>query len=138
MADSDFALTVATPERMLVDERASEATIPALKGYIGVLPGHAPLLSELSSGALTWQSEGHTKTLVVMGGFVEVLGDRVRVLADAARRKEEIDSAAAGQRLEQAQQALAKPPMDNPTPEDWDALLDTVKKAQAEVDTAAK
>jgi F-type H+-transporting ATPase subunit epsilon len=138
MADSDFALTVATPERMLVDERASDATIPARNGYIGVLPGHAPLLSELSSGAMTWNSGGQTKTIVVMGGFVEVLGDRVRVLADAARRKEEIDSGAAKQRLDQAQQALAKPPVENPTPEDWDRLLEEVQKAQAEVDTAAK
>lgn len=134
---ADFALSVATPERMLVDERASEATIPARKGYIGVLPGHAPLLSELSSGALTWSSNGQTKSIVVMGGFVEVLGDRVRVLADAARRKEEVDGAAAKQRLDQAQQALAKPSLENPTPEDWDALLDEVKRAQAEVDIAA-
>ncbi len=134
---SDFALTVATPERMLVDERATEATIPAREGVIGVLPGHAPLLSELTSGPLTWNSGGRTKTIVVMGGFVEVLGDRVRVLADAARRKDEIDASAAKQRLEQARQALAKPSFENPTPADWDALLEEVKKAQAEVDTAA-
>ena len=134
---ADFTLTIATPERMLVDEPASEASIPARNGYIGVLPGHAPLLSELSSGALTWNNGGQTKTVVVMGGFVEVLGDRVRVLADEARRKEEIDPAKSKERLTQAEQALAKPPMENPTPEDWDRLLDGVKKAQAEVDTAA-
>jgi F-type H+-transporting ATPase subunit epsilon len=135
---ADFALSVATPERMLVDERATEASIPARNGYIGVLPGHAPLLSELTSGPLTWNSGGQTKTIVVMGGFVEVLGDRVRVLADAAKRKDEIDTAQAKQRLDQAQEALTKPPMQNPTPEDWDTLLDNVKKAQAEVDTASK
>ncbi len=134
---ADFALSVATPERQLVDERASEATIPARNGFIGVLPGHAPLLSELTSGPMTWVSGGQTKTLVIMGGFVEVLGDRVRVLADAAKRKEEIDTAQAKARLDQAQQALSKPP-DNATPETWDELLDNVKKAQAEVDTAAR
>ncbi len=135
---ADFALTVATPERMMVDEPASEASIPARNGYIGVLPGHAPLLSELTSGALTWNAGGQTKTLLVMGGFVEVLGDRVRVLADAAKRKDEIDAGQAKQRLDAAQQALSKPPMENPGPDQWDELLENVKKAQAEVDTAAK
>lgn len=135
---AEFALSVATPERMLVDEPASEATIPARNGYIGVLPGHAPLLSELSSGPLTWSNGGQTKTIVVMGGFVEVLGDRVRVLADRAKRKDEIDSAQAKQQLNEAQQALSKPPNNNPTPEDWDELLEHVKEAQAEVDAAGR
>ncbi len=134
---ADFALSVTTPERQLVDERASEVTIPARNGYIGVLPGHAPLLSELSSGLLTWTSHGQSKTLVVLGGFVEVLGDRVRVLADAAKRKEEIDAAQARARLEQARQALLKPPADNATPEQWDGLLEDVKRAEAEVEAGA-
>jgi F-type H+-transporting ATPase subunit epsilon len=135
---ADFALTVATPERQLVDERTSEATIPARSGYIGVLPGHAPLLSELGSGVMTWMQGGQTKRMAVMGGFVEVLGDRVRVLADEAKPKEEIDSAKARARLDQAQQALAKPPMENPGPDDWEALVEDVGKAQAEIDTASK
>lgn len=135
---ADFALTVATPERQLVDERTSEATIPARSGYIGVLPGHAPLLSELGSGVMTWMQGGQTKRMAIMGGFVEVLGDRVRVLADEAKPKEEIDSAKARARLDQAQQALAKPPMENPGPEQWEALVEDVGKAQAEIDTAAK
>ena len=136
---ADFALSVATPQRQLVDERASEATIPARNGYIGVLPGHAPLLSELSSGTMTWNSEGgETKSLAVMGGFVEVRGDRVRVLADAAKRKDEIDAAKAAESLAAAQQALTRPAQESTTPEQWDDLLEDVKRAQAEVDTAAK
>ena len=129
---ADFALSVATPERRLVDERASEATIPGLSGYFGVLPGHAPLLSGLSSGTLTWVSGGQTKVLAVMGGFVEVLGENVRVLADDAKFKEEIDRAKAQERLTQAQQALTN------DPGQWEELTEVVKSAQAEVDLAGK
>ena len=129
---ADFGLSVATPERMLVDERASEATIPGLSGYFGVLPGHAPLLSLLGSGTMTWVTGGQTKVLAVMGGFVEVLDDKVRVLADVAKLKEEIDRAQAQERLNQAQRALSE------HSDQWEELTEEVKRAQAEVDTAAK
>jgi F-type H+-transporting ATPase subunit epsilon len=135
---ADFELTVATPDRQLVSGRTSEATIPARNGYIGVLPGHAPLLSELGSGVMTWIEGGQTKRMAVMGGFVEVRGDRVRVLADEARPKDEVDLGKARERLSRAQQALAKPPMENPAPADWDALVEEINKAQAEIDTASK
>jgi F-type H+-transporting ATPase subunit epsilon len=132
-----FTLTVATPERLLVDEPASEASIPARNGYIGVLPGHAPLLSELGSGPLSWNSNGVSRMVVVMGGFVEVLGDRVRVLAEEARRKEEIDAAGAKQRLEEARQQITQPPVENPSIEDYDAALERMKRAQTEVDATS-
>jgi F-type H+-transporting ATPase subunit epsilon len=134
---ADFELNVATPDRQLVNERTTQATIPARNGYIGVLPGHAPLLSELGSGVLTW-GEGNAKRMAIMGGFVEVLGDRVRVLANEARLREEIDTGKARERLHQAQQALSKPPVPNPGPEDWEALVEDVGKAQAEIDTASR
>ena len=82
---ADFSLRVATPERLVVDEKASEAEIPCLNGYIGVLPEHAPLLSELATGTLSWKSGGQTKKIEISGGFVEVLQDRVLVLADSAK-----------------------------------------------------
>jgi F-type H+-transporting ATPase subunit epsilon len=136
---ADFALTVATPERQLIDERVSEATIPARNGYIGVLPGHAPLLSELGAGILSWNGgSGLSQTLAIMGGFVEVLGDRVRILADDAKRKEDINTGEAQERLRAAQDALSKPPSDNPTPEQYEELVENVKRAQAEVDLGAK
>src|SRR5277367_3395371 len=96
-------LQLVSPERMLVDEQVSEAQIPALNGFIGVLPGHAPLVSQLMpGGVLTYQAEGKEKGLAVYGGFVEVLPDRVRVLADAAEHKEEIDLKAAQDQLARA------------------------------------
>jgi len=79
-----FLLEVATPERLWVRERVLEAQIPCRNGYIGVLPGHAALLSELGSGQLTYSGENGSGRLRISGGWVEVLDDHVRVLADQA------------------------------------------------------
>ncbi|MEK7407492.1 MAG: hypothetical protein AAB225_20635 [Acidobacteriota bacterium] len=77
-------LEVATPERLLVREDVEEAQIPAKGGYIGVLPGHAALLSELGAGELSYAIEGRRRSHTVSGGWVEVLDDHIRVLADTA------------------------------------------------------
>ncbi len=80
-----FQLEIATPERLAVRERVEEAQIPAANGYLGVLPGHAALLSELGSGELTYTCEGRKRSLRIEGGWVEISGDRVRVLATTAK-----------------------------------------------------
>jgi F-type H+-transporting ATPase subunit epsilon len=95
-----FQLVIATPERQLVETEVLEAQIPCLDGFIGVLPGHASLVSELKPGVLTYRTVTETKVLAVYGGFVEVQPDRVRVLADDAERKEEIDLKKAQEELE--------------------------------------
>ena len=83
MADT-FQLEVATPERLLVDEKVTEAELPGKDGYMGVLPGHAPLLSALGAGTLTYKSGGGQKVLKIDGGFLEIFDNHVRVLADHA------------------------------------------------------
>jgi len=101
MADeSAIHLVIATPERQLVETEVFEAQIPCLDGFIGVLPGHASLVSELKPGVLTYRTATETKVLAVYGGFVDVQPDRIRVLADDAERKEDID-------LKSAREALA-------------------------------
>jgi F-type H+-transporting ATPase subunit epsilon len=85
MADT-FLLEVATPDQLLVKEQVAEAQIPAANGYLGVLPGHAPLIAELGAGELSFHCDGRRRTLQVHGGFVEVTGDRTRVLATKAER----------------------------------------------------
>ena len=124
-----FTLEIATPERLLVREEVSEVQIPGRSGYFGVLPEHAPLISELKSGVLSYVTGGQTHVLAVLGGFVEVLPDKVRVLADEAKRKDEIDSAAAQTELDRANGALSA--ADNP-----EAVLLQIERAQALVDTA--
>ena len=79
-----FHLKVVGPEKLFVDEQVSEAQIPALDGYLGVLAGHAALMSELKAeGVLTYVVGGKTNSLTIKGGFVEVQSGRTRVLADA-------------------------------------------------------
>ena len=84
MTGNTFQLEVATPERLLVDAQVTEAELPGKDGYMGVLPGHAPLLSALGKGTLTYSESGSKHVLNIDGGFVEVFDNRVRVLADHA------------------------------------------------------
>lgn len=108
MAES-FQLEIATPNRLLVSERVTEAQIPAAAGYIGVLPLHSPLLTLLGTGELTYMLDGRKRALAVSGGFVEVLPDHVRVLAEHAERADEIDVERARQALKRAESRLRDP-----------------------------
>ena len=85
MADT-FLLEVATPERLLVNEQVSEAQIPAANGYLGILPGHAPLLAELGAGELSYAVAGRRRTLKIDGGWLEISADHARVLANTAEK----------------------------------------------------
>jgi F-type H+-transporting ATPase subunit epsilon len=84
MADT-FQLKVATPEKLVVDEQVTMAELPGQDGYLGILAGHAPLLSALGEGKLTYSSGGGKKVLDIDGGFVEVFDNTVSVLADHAK-----------------------------------------------------
>jgi F-type H+-transporting ATPase subunit epsilon len=86
-----FQLEIVTPVRLLVNDTAEEAQIPGLSGYLGILPGHAPLLTELAVGVITYKSNGTTHALSVAWGFAEVLPDKVTILAETAERPQEID-----------------------------------------------
>jgi F-type H+-transporting ATPase subunit epsilon len=104
MADDSLELEVATPERLLVREQATEVQVPGKNGYMGILPGHAALLSQLGSGVLDYVAGGQRRYLAVAGGFLEVLPGHVRVLADVAERAEDIDAARARAALQRAQE----------------------------------
>ena len=135
MADT-LLFQLVSPERLLAEVQVTEVQIPAREGYMGVLPGHAPLLSELSpGGVLTWRSDGVEKVVAVYGGFVEVLPDRVRVLADMAEHKEEIDIAAARAELDAAMKGVGSIMAGAADPA---VALDQAMRAQARVDAATK
>ena len=133
MADA-FQLEVATPERLIVEERVTEAQVPARNGYLGVLAGHAPLVAELQSGVLSYVADGTTRYLAIHRGFVEVLPDHVRVLADIGERAEEIDVARAQAALDRAQRAMGDPHVNM----DPAAALAEMQRAQARLEAAAK
>ena len=83
MADT-FQIEIATPEKLVLSERAESAQIPGKDGYMGILPGHAALLSELGAGALSVTAAGKTQSFKISGGYVEIRDNHVRVLADKA------------------------------------------------------
>jgi len=128
-----LALEVATPERELVRENVSEVQIPGKNGYFGVLPGHAPLIGEVGTGFLSYSAGNGKRYLSVQGGFVEVLPDHVRILANTAERAEEIDVERARGELKRAQEQAMIPPAVGVDPA---VSLDELAWAQARVDAA--
>lgn len=102
-------LQVVTAQRQLVREAVEEVQVPGRDGYLGILPGHAPLLSELQVGELSYRKGTQWNFLCVFWGFVEVLPDRVTVLAETAERAEEIDLDRAQQAQRRAEQRLQHP-----------------------------
>ena len=133
MADT-LQLEVATPERSLVSEQVSEVQVPGKEGYMGILPGHAALMGLLGIGTLSYVtvSDGKKKYLSIHAGFVEVLDDHVRVLADVAERAEEIDIRRARLALERAQEEGLNPALGV----DPGAALLAMARAQARIVTA--
>ena len=132
MADT-FQLEVATPERLFINEQVSGAEIPGKNGYLGVLAGHAPLLSELGAGVLTY-SGGRERVLAIEGGFVEVFENHVSVLADYAEFAQDIQLDQARRDLDQAMEALKEAHDSGES----DAALRAMRKAQARIDAVEK
>jgi F-type H+-transporting ATPase subunit epsilon len=134
MAPEALLLELVTPDREVVHASVAEIQIPAKSGYLGVLPGHTPLLAELGIGALSYKKGSETQYVAVLGGFVEVLPDRVTVLADAAERADEIDAGAARAAVAAAQDSMAKA-MANPAT-DWDQVLQSIAVANTRLEVA--
>jgi F-type H+-transporting ATPase subunit epsilon len=134
MADT-FTLEIVTPAHLVVREAVNEAQIPVRGGYIGVLPGHTPLLAEMGIGELSYHVGNNVHSSTAIGGFVEVLSDRVIVLADTAERADEIDVARAQAARDRALKRLATP--NDPTT-DWKRVEEALERAQARLQVAAK
>ena len=103
---TQIQLEIVTPDRQVVHETVTAVTIPGKQGYLGILPGHAPLLSELKAGEIVYTREEVKHYLAVSWGFAEVLPGRVIILAHTAERAEEIDLARAERARERAEERL--------------------------------
>jgi F-type H+-transporting ATPase subunit epsilon len=101
-------LTVVTPERSLVSEDVDEIQLPGANGYLGVLPGHAPLFTELKVGELSYRKGSTWASLAVDSGFAEVINDQVRVLAETAERAADIDVDRATKAKQRAEERINK------------------------------
>ena len=123
MADR-LLLELVTPERRVLSEEVVEVRIPGVVGELGVLPGHAPLLTALGTGPLAYTQAGVEHRLAVQGGFAEVLPDRVTVLARVAELPGEIDLEAARRQLAEAEARLPKA-----VAEDLDEVIDAQRLA---------
>ena len=134
MADR-IQLDVITPERRFVSETVDAVTLPGLDGELGILPGHTPLISQLQTGVLSYTQGGATHRLLVSGGFVEVNGDRVSVLADLAEMPEEVDAARARQEREQAERTLNA---FTGAPEELDEVRAQLERATARLQLAGE
>jgi len=131
MADK-LQLQIVTPDKRLVHEMVEQVEMPGRTGYLGILPGHAPLLTELGPGELSYGKDGKTSYLAVSWGFAEVLPDKVTILADAAERPEDIDVKRAQEAKARAEEELHKQ-----DPElDYDEILKALHRAEARLQVA--
>ncbi|MEE8362523.1 MAG: F0F1 ATP synthase subunit epsilon [Dehalococcoidia bacterium] len=129
-----FNLTIVTAEREILSVEADTLVAPGIDGELTVLPNHAPLLTELKPGEISLGIAGDETSLVVSGGFLEVLGNRVLILADAAERDQEIDLDRAETALARAQERLASRTADL----DLDRALRAIGRAQIRLRVAER
>jgi len=135
MLPDRIQLVIVTPERQILTETVAELTMPGADGYLGILPGHAPLITELGVGELTYRTVGgQNGLLAVIRGFAEVLPDRVSLLAETAEFAEEIDLARAERALKRAQERIARGGEDI----DWDRATLALARALVRIQVVSK
>jgi F-type H+-transporting ATPase subunit epsilon len=136
MLPESIQLIVVTPERQLLRESVVEVTVPGLDGQLGILPGHAPLMTELGIGELSYRTSTSSQPVVlaVISGFSEVLPERVTVLAETAERAEEIDLARAEEAKARAEKRLAA----GDSNIDWDRANIALQRSVIRIQIARK
>src|SRR6201987_6221327 len=136
MLPEKIELEVVTPQRHVLDEKVESIEMPGKDGYLGILPGHAPLLTELGLGLLPYQKGSVGRRLKVLHGYDAELPDRVIVLAEASERAEEIDVQRARTAADRAQAELAKAAGAPQT--DWESASAALQRALVRVGAASK
>ncbi len=135
MPEPQIRFELATPTRLLVSKEVEEVVAPGVEGYFGVLPGHTPFLASLQSGEVAYRVGRAEQYLAVSGGFAEVRGDRVIILAERAERPEEIDRERAERARQRAERRLL-----GKTPEeiDYARALGAFTRALARLQVASR
>ena len=132
MADT-LHLQIVTPDKLLVRDDADQVQVPGKSGYLGILPGHAPLITELMIGEISYSHAGTAHYFAVAWGFAEVLPDKVTILADSAERAEDIDVKRAQEAKARAEEALRQAPADL----DYDKVNFALRRAEVRLEVAA-
>jgi F-type H+-transporting ATPase subunit epsilon len=136
MMPDAIELVIVTPEKQLLRERVIEVQMPGENGYLGILPGHAPLMTELGIGELSYHDTRgkESEHVAIVRGFAEVLPDRVTILAETAERAEEIDLQRARDALARAEKRLAS----NDPNIDWDRANIALQRALIRIQVGTK
>jgi len=137
MLPENIELEVVTPQKHVLRDSVQSVEMPGKDGYLGILPGHAPLLTELGIGVLTYQKGAETRRLTVMNGYAEVLPDRVTVLAELSERAEEIDVARVMSARQRAEAELAKASSGS-AEMDWQVASLALERALVRLQVAGK
>ena len=128
-------LEIVTPERRILDAEVDSVTVPTATGEAGILPNHAPLVSALKPGVVSYTAKGNSDKFAITGGFVEVSSNRVSVLADNAEGADEIDVAAVKAAREAAEKALAA--ASQSSIEETEAIRERLESAQVKLQVAS-
>ncbi len=134
MAENTINVIIVTPEREVVREEVDELEIPGSEGYFGVLPGHAPLFSELKVGEVAYRKGSLWTFLAVAWGFVEVQPNQVRILAETAERAHEIDVERAMRAKQRAEELISSGGEDV----DYNKALITLERAIIRIQVGQK
>lgn len=127
-------LEIITAERQVYSDEVDVVVVPGIEGNLGILPHHAPLMTALQPGELMIRKDGVENYLVVTGGFMEVLGNKVTILADAAENSDEIDEQRAQAAVESAQERVRNREPDVQLEE----ALHSLRRAQVRVGVARR
>ena len=127
-------LEITTAERQVYGEEVDMVIAPGIDGQLGILPQHAPLMTMLQPGELTIRKGGADSYFAVTGGFMEVLGDRVIILADACEHSEEINEERAQEAMRRAQEQISSRPADM----QMQQALASLRRAQVRLETVRR
>jgi F-type H+-transporting ATPase subunit epsilon len=133
MADT-LELEIVTPDELLMRGPVDGVQIPGKNGELGILPGHAPLITELTIGEISYRQAAHTHYVAVAWGFAEVMPNKVTILADTAERAEEIDVKRAQEAKARAEEALRRAAADL----DFEATQYALHRAEVRIAVAAR
>ena len=127
-------LDIVTAERLVTSEEVDVLVAPGVEGELAILPRHAPLLTVLKPGEIRVLNDGEESDIAVSGGFMEVMPDKVTILADTAERADEIDEERAEAALKQAQERIAAAPTDM----DLERAVASLRRSQARLKVARR
>ncbi len=131
---ADLHLEIVTPEKKVFDDAVDVVNIPTAGGEVGILPNHAPLISTLKPGILSYSTKGATERMVIAGGFVEINSNKVSILADVAERSDEINTESARVERDEAEKILKDW---KGTEEELEVELEKLEKSQARLQLSA-